>query len=38
MSLRWSIILPLAGLLLFTVVSYQSSRVNDELQRSPNRY
>jgi hypothetical protein len=38
MSLRWSVILPLAGLLLFTVVSYKSSRVNDELQRTPNRY
>src|SRR5215467_7598835 len=38
MSLRWSVVLPLAGLLLFTMVSYQSSRVNDELQRSPNRY
>ena len=38
MRARWSVLLPLAGLLLFTVVSYQSSRVNDELQRSPNRY
>jgi len=38
MSLRWSVVLPLAGLLLFTIVSYQSSRLNDELQRSPNRY
>jgi len=38
MHLRWSVILPLAGLLLFTIVSYQSSRVNDELHRSPNRY
>ena len=38
MRFPWSIILPLGGLLLFTVVSYQSSHVNDELQRSPNRY
>jgi hypothetical protein len=38
MRLRWSVLLPLAGLVLFTAVSYQSSRVNDELQRSPNRY
>ena len=38
MRKRWSIILPVAGLALFTVVSYRSALVNRELQRSPNRY
>jgi hypothetical protein len=38
MQMRWSILFPLLGLVLFGVVSYRSKRVNDELQRSPNRY
>lgn len=38
MRKRWSILLPVAGLALFTWVSYRSSLVNRELQRSPNRY
>jgi len=38
MQNRWSIVLPVAGLALFTLVSYRSAMVNRELQRSPNRY
>lgn len=38
MGIRWSAILPVLGLILFTVVSYRSTRLNDELQKTPNRY
>jgi hypothetical protein len=38
MQIRWGNILPFIGLALFAVVSYQSARINDQLQRSPNRY
>ena len=36
---RWGILLPVAGLALFTLVSYRSALLNHQLQRSsPNRY
>lgn len=38
MGMRWTIILPVVGLLLFTAVSFESARENDRLQQSPNRY
>jgi len=38
MLMRWSVLLPFLGLVLFGAVSYHSKQVNDELQRSPNRY
>jgi len=38
MQIRWGNILPFIGLALFAMVSYQSARVNDQLQHSPNRY
>jgi hypothetical protein len=34
----WSLILPLAGLLLFTVISYRSALVNDQTQKSSSKY
>ena len=37
-EMRAAIIFPVVGLLLFTAVSIESARVNDQLQQSPNRY
>jgi hypothetical protein len=38
MQKRWTMILPLVGLILFSAVSYHSLRVNKETQRIPSRY
>ena len=38
MQKRWRIVLPTAGLIVFSAVSYHSLRVNRELQHDPSRY
>jgi hypothetical protein len=38
MQLRWSLILPVIGLILFAAVSYRSMRVNRETQNEPSKY
>jgi hypothetical protein len=38
MQLRWSLILPVIGLILFATVSYRSMRVNRETQNEPSKY
>jgi hypothetical protein len=38
MRIRWKIVLPVVGLLLFTGQSYESLRMNREAQKTPSRY
>ena len=38
MRTRWQLILPVVGLLIFTLVSYESLRSNREVQETPSRY
>jgi len=38
MRMRWRFVLPIFGLILFADVTYNSFRMNREIQRTPNRY
>ena len=38
MQKRWRVVLPVIGIILFSVVSYHSLRVNRGIQRAPSRY
>src|SRR5260370_41782616 len=38
MQLRWSVILPMVGLILFAAVSYRSMPVNHHEQEAPRKY
>jgi hypothetical protein len=38
MRIRWRFVLPIFGLILFADVTYNSFRMNREIQHTPNRY